>query len=150
MHVHVASTVGKAKGRDEVVVRFPTATHRDAVRSAAFNLAGSQAGMRLEIPDYLRPSLRALESVSYTLKKKYPSLKRNVKFDDEVLDLVLDIKLEESGSWRKIRPEQAMAVKLSLPGVVDDAEVDSNELQSLMSGSGASSVSGANATPCGP
>ena len=41
IHVHMASTIGKAKGRDEVMVRFPTATHHDAVRSAAFNQAGS-------------------------------------------------------------------------------------------------------------
>ena len=108
--------------------------------------------MRLEIPDNLRPSLRALESVSFTLKKKHPGLKRNVKFDDEVLDLVLDINLEENGPWRKIRPERAMVVKLSLLGPDDDAEVDSAELQSMMSvGSGNTSgaATGANATPQG-
>ena len=147
LHVRPAGTIGRAKSKDEVIIRFPDATTRDAVRSAAFNLAGSSAGMRLEIPDNLRPSLRALESVSYNLKKAHPGLKRNVKFDDEVMDLVLDIKLDDSSQWRKIRPQQAMTVKLSLPGKNDDSEVDSNELHGMMSGSVAS---GANATPQGP
>ena len=135
-------------------MRFPDATTRDAVRSAAFNLAGSNAGMRLEIPDNLRASLRALESVSYKWKKRHPGLKRNVKFDDEVMDLVLDIKIDDNATWRKIRPEQAMAVKLSLPSQDDEAEMDSNELHSMMAGNGttpgpSSSATGANATPQG-
>ena len=85
------------KSRKEVVVTFPDIETRDLVRSAARNLAGKPShGMRLEIPEHLRPSLRNLESVSYDLKKRNPNLKRNKKFDDAVMDLVLDIKLNDS------------------------------------------------------
>ena len=78
--------------------------------------------------------------MSYNLKKIHPGLKRNVKFDDEVLDLVLDIKLDDSAQWRKIRPEQAMTVNVSLPGKEDDVEVDSHELLGMMSGSNSSAT----------
>ena len=55
-----------------MVVRFPDDTTRDAVRSSAFNLAGSNPGMRLEILDNLRPSLRALSRCLITLKRYIP------------------------------------------------------------------------------
>ena len=84
----------KGKHANEVIVAFPDVETRDAVRSAAPKLAGKKdKGMRLEIPESLRPSLRALESMSYLLKQANPTLKRNIKYDDEVLDLVMDIKL---------------------------------------------------------
>ena len=84
------------KTRYEVCVRFADVETRDTVRSAAHNLAGmSDTGMRLEIPEHLRQSLRALEKVSFNLKKKNPSMKWNVKFDDGVMDLVLDVKLDD-------------------------------------------------------
>ena len=51
----------KSKITNEVVVVFPDVDLRDAVRAAAYNLAGaSNAGIRLEIPEFLRQSLRAL------------------------------------------------------------------------------------------
>ena len=107
----------------------------NAVRSAAFNLAGKKAGIRLEFPDTFRPSLRALELVAYNLKKSNPSMKWNVKFDDKKLDLVMDIKLSESSTWKKIRPGQAMAAR-ELGGPPDDGEEEmaAHELQSFMGG----------------
>ena len=84
----------RGKHANEVIIKFPDVETRDAVRSAAPKLAGRKdLGMRLEIPESLRPSLRALESVSYLMKKNNPALKRNVKFDDETLDLVMDLSL---------------------------------------------------------
>ena len=68
----MVGSAGKSKNQDEVVVRFPDVAMRDAVRSAAFNLAGRRAGIRLEIPDTLRPSLKALESAAYQLKQVHP------------------------------------------------------------------------------
>ena len=50
---------------DVVPVR-PGRETRDTVRSTARNLAGKPTmGMRLEVPEHLRPSLRNLEGVSY-------------------------------------------------------------------------------------
>ena len=99
-------------------------------------------------------SLRALELVAFGRKKKYPKLKRNVKFNDEMQDLVLDIKLDENSTWRKIRPDQALMAKNSFPYEEDESEVDSVELHSIMSGRvplnlRGPSVSGANAAPMG-
>ena len=100
------------KTKNEVVICFPDVETRDTVRAAAAGLAGHMySGMRFEIPEHLRPSLRALEKVSFDLRKKNPGMRRNIKFDDAVMDLVLDVKLEEAAPWQKIRPEQARAVR---------------------------------------
>ena len=80
-----------AKIQDVVVVVFADQEVRDAVKRAAKELAGdTEAGMRLELPRRLQPSLKALESVSYALKQRNKEMKRNIKFDDEAMDLVLD------------------------------------------------------------
>ena len=41
-----------------------------------------------EIPFCLQTSLKALESVSYNLKQRNPSIKRSIRFDDQAMDLV--------------------------------------------------------------
>ena len=102
------------------IVTFGTVEIRDIVRRAAKELGGDPgAGVRLEIPQFLQSSLKALESVSFALKKKHPNTRRNIKFDDERMDLVLDFCLEPSeddARWRKIRPDQASRVKKKLGG----------------------------------
>ena len=57
-----------------------------------------------------------MEAVSYRLKQKYPDIKRNIKFDDEEKDLVLDFCTDPStdAPWRKVRPAQAKAMKKKL------------------------------------
>ena len=62
----------KSKIVDEVIVVFPDLDIRDAVRAAAYNLAGaSSAGIRLEIPESLRQSLRAVSYTHLTLPTIY-------------------------------------------------------------------------------
>ena len=93
---------------NEVTVEFPTVDIRDAVRGAAYNLAGiAGSGIRLEIPHHLMANFKALNSASYRLKKSFKECKRNIKFDDETSDLVLDFKTGEESGWKKIRPAQA-------------------------------------------
>ena len=96
----------RSKIKEEVIVTFGTVEIRDIVRRAAKELGGDPgAGVRLEIPQFLQSSLKALESVSFALKKKHPNTRRNIKFDDERMDLVLDFCLEPSeddARWRKI------------------------------------------------
>ena len=106
--------------------------------------------MRLEIPESLRPSLRALESMSYMLKQSNPSLKRNIKYDDEVMDLVMDIRLNESAQWRKVRPEQAMDAKKNraMPSREDQVELDSATLQTFLA-QAPTPATGANASTPG-
>ena len=87
---------------------------RDAVKRAAKELAGQKdAGVRLEIPYSLQPSLKALEAVSYHLKQKNPGLRRNIKFDDQQMDLVLDFNPdpENRDGWRTVTAAQALEMK---------------------------------------
>ena len=138
----------RSKIEDEVIVLFPDVETRDGVRSAAPRLAGNKdAGVRLEVPEFLRPSLRSLESAAYLLKQAHPGLKRNLKFDDEVMDLVMDVRLAEGSAWKKIRPGEAAEAKKgrALPSREGSVEMDSAELQSLMSQGQPTPASGANA-----
>ena len=86
-------------------------------------------------------------------KKQNPDLKRNIKFDDGVMDLVLDIKLSDGQQWQKIRPETARAARRA-PRVNDagfQEELDPSAVESLLAGAGAGSgpATGANSTPMG-
>ena len=51
-----------------------------------------------------------LQSASFAIKQKHPAAKRNVLFEDESLDLVLDFCLREGETWRRMTVEQAAAV----------------------------------------
>ena len=99
-----------SKIQGEIIAVFSTIEVRDAVKRAAKELAGqTDAGVRLEIPYSLQPSLKALEAVSYHLKQKNPGMRRNIKFDDQQMDLVLDFNTnpEDGGSWKKVTAIQA-------------------------------------------
>ena len=98
-----------AKIQGEVIVVFRSTEVRDAVKSAACNLAGlgSDYGVRLELPNHLKSSMRAIQSVSYDLKMKHPQVRRNVLFDDDTMDVVLDFNLSEDQPWMRLTSEQA-------------------------------------------
>ena len=93
--------------RDEVLVVFQSVRERDEVRSFARNLERRGRGLRLEVPDHLWPSFRVLQNIGYELKQKYPGLKRNVLFDDENMDLKLDVCTDPAHPWRTIYPDGA-------------------------------------------
>ena len=121
----------------EVVAIFSSVDVRDAIKGAARELAGcSDAGIRLEIPQYLQPSLKALETVSYNLKQKNPMVKRNIKFDDAEMDLVLDFCMDpgvDDPRWRKVRPAQAKVLKAALgKNVGVTTEVTTDELEQML------------------
>ena len=109
------------KIRDEATVIFYTVEMRDAVRSAAANLAKTPepCGLRLEIPQHLKSNFKVLENTAFKIRKKNPGSKTNVKFSDELMGLVLDFKTNDS-DWRTISPECARAVKGD-GGSVDNA-----------------------------
>ena len=119
----------------EVVVQFPTVDLRDVVRGAAYNLAGNpQAGIRLEIAHHLMNNFKALSHASYKLKQKYTECKRNIKYDDERCDLVLEFKTDPEAQWRRLRPEEAKQVK-------DEAKVNkvtASDMSELLSSDGRS------------
>ena len=64
-------------------------------------------GIRLAVPDYLQKNFRSLENIAYKIKQNHPNLKRNIKLDDNRLDIYMDIKIDDSADWRKILPEHA-------------------------------------------
>ena len=63
-------------------------------------------------------------------------MRRNVKFDDARMDLVLDFCLDpEAGNvpWRKLRPEQARAARVRMnEGGGAAAEIGKDELDDLL------------------
>ena len=132
---HVSGPGSKING--EVSVLFATVEVRDAVRRAAKELAGDPgAGIRLEIPQNLQPSLKALEAISYSLKQKNGKVKRNIKFDDADMDLVLDFNIdpEGNGTWKRVTADQAKKMKKKVQSGGGRAEaLTDNELDDMMS-----------------
>ena len=108
----------KTKFKQEMVITFATVEARDVVRGAAVNLGvhGPEVGMRLEIPNHLRRSMRILQTASFSMKQKNPAAKRNVLFDDESMDLVLDFCLREGEAWRRMNVRQAASATRRLGG----------------------------------
>ena len=106
---------------NEVTVEFPSTELRDVVRGAAFNLAGqSEAGIRLEIPHHLMSNFKALNAASYRLKTKFAGCKRNIKYDDDCNDLILDFKTNNESGWRRLRPSQAKGLLRDEGGLAEE------------------------------
>ena len=113
------------------IVEFPSIELRDAVRSSAYNLAGDRgSGIRLEIPVHLMNNFRALNQAGYRLKKKHPNCRRNVKFDDETCDVIMEFRIDEESSWKWLRPDQAR----QLGGGDNRRDVTAADLAELLGG----------------
>ena len=104
--------VRKVRGRpregahDECRVIFESVEERDEARSHARNLVPKAAGLRNDVPDHLRSSERVLDSVAFQLRRKFPAMKRNVKFNDRELDLQMDF-CTGGKKWQTILPHDA-------------------------------------------
>ena len=127
------TSAGPASVRDQVVVVFDTIRARDEVKSAARNLGGSDrsVGLQLEAPDHLRSHYQCLQKLGYQIKQKHPGLKRNVKFDDVEMSLVMDIKTSESADWKTISHVEAKSL-LKKAKKVPRASNSKAELDSLV------------------
>ena len=127
----------KTKHKNEVIVRFTTVEARDVVRSAATNLAGCgpEVGVRLEVPNHLRASMKAVQTLSYDLKQKHPGARRNVLYDDELMDLVLDFSIGDGHPWRRVTADQARRRSSKAPGRVGGGfRIGEGELDDLLGG----------------
>ena len=74
-------------------------------------------------------------------------MKRNIKFNDDRMDLVLDFCLDPDGGapWRKLHPEQAKETKRRMGGGLPAAEViGRDELDDLLGCSDAGGGNGSN------
>ena len=84
----------------------------------------------------MQPSLKALESVSYNLKQKNKEVKRSIKFDDQVMDLVLDFNINPSApgtQWKRVTAVQAKQMRSKLASTGGRAaEVTDTELTNML------------------
>ena len=60
-----------------------------------------------EIPNHLKANMKALQSLSFSIKSKHSGAKRNILFDDDALDLVMDFCLGEGQPWKRVTARQA-------------------------------------------
>lgn len=109
-----AITVRKTQGRPregvehEVTVFFHNIADRDEVKAAARNLnPGEKCGVNIEVPHHLRGNYRVLQDLAFRLKKK-GSLRRNIRFNDDALDLEMSFSLN-NGPWQTVLPAEARA-----------------------------------------
>ena len=145
----------RSKIVNEVIVTFASPHIRDSIKSSGYKLGGQRAGLRIEIPNFLRSDFQVLQSVSYQIKMAHAGVKRSVKFDDEAHGLMLDLQIPGQ-DWRRIRPDQARAARdldpklrtgpLELSGSMISDTIRSRTGTSFSTAS-ASSSSGTQSTP---
>ena len=99
----------------EVCVTFQTVEERDFYLSRARLLAEfkddqgrSQAGIRLDIPPFLMSTFKILNGHGHEIRNMHGrDTKRYIKFDEDRLTLMLEVRLPSSSKWIRITPEQA-------------------------------------------
>ena len=109
----------KTSVNNEVLVTFTDRFVRDYVASNGRNLGEyrnqdgvATAGMRMNYPDHLGPDFRALEWYGARMREMHgPGLKRNIRFDDDVLGLCIDIKMPHLEEWLRVTPDMAKEYK---------------------------------------
>ena len=63
--------------------------------------------MKIDVPEFLRANFRHLDSLCYTLKKKYNELRHAIKFDNDLMDLYADIQTSPTQPWKRLDPGTA-------------------------------------------
>ena len=58
----------RSKVQQEAVVEFSNPAIRDAVKGMGYKLEGKRAGIRIEIPNFLKSDFYVLQNVAYKLK----------------------------------------------------------------------------------
>ena len=99
----------------EILITFADHYERDFYYSKAKNLAGYRnaegdptAGIRLDVPPYLMGTFKLLGDHGYEIRAANGvDTKRYIKYDDENLSLILEIRLPGQTKWIRIRPDQA-------------------------------------------
>lgn len=97
----------RSKIKDEVLLRLQTSQQRDTIQSYAPNLASAQglAGIRLDIPDFLRGLFRLFESHAAALRVEHGTVKRAIRFDDVEHSLYMDVKLQDT-DWHRVSADE--------------------------------------------
>ena len=147
---NAGGTKNKNFKNDEVLVTFANKETRDAVKQAGVNLASHRdsAGIRIQVPGHLMSTFRAFESLAYHLKQKDGELRRVVKFDDDNLNLYMDVKL--FGSWRRILPEEATKARLANPKLRSGPDtLTSGAISDILGQEAPYPATGSNSVPLG-
>ena len=97
----------RSRNMHEVTAVFAMVGIRDMVKSAANKLGplGNQAGIRIVVPGFLMTNFKALENLGYQMKASKGEVRRVIKFDNEIMDLMMDVRFK--GVWKRVRPESA-------------------------------------------
>ena len=100
-----------AEARDQVVARFSSVRLRDEIKALTRNLDGTDrlTGVQIEPPDFLRTQYQTFQRLAFQLKKKHPSLKRSVRFDDAGFCLTMNILTSRGAEWKTIDYEDAQS-----------------------------------------
>ena len=124
----------RATERNEVLVTFESFVERDQVKAGGVNLAGkNDVGMSIHVPGHLLEGLFALNAVGYSIKAKHNGVKRAVKFDDQLMDIYMDICI--NGQWKRITPAEAKQAMKKVPSSTTGAgSLSADDLASLVQG----------------
>ena len=104
----------------EALVIFTDKFTRDAVVSHAKNLSQYRhpdgkpsAGLRMNYPDHLTADFRILDWYGKQMFNKHGAgTKRNIKFDDDIEGLRIDVKIPEREEWFRVYPAMARDLKI--------------------------------------
>ena len=116
-----------------VLVTFESKEVRDQVKSHGKNLASANgAGMNIHVPGYLLDNLHALNAVGFSIKEKHKNVRRAVKFDDQRMDLYMDIFI--GGEWKRVTASEAREVAADIPAKKGGLKLSKSDLSSLVRG----------------
>ena len=122
-----------ARDRKEVVATFESSEDRDYVKACGPQLAGQrEVGMALHVPGHLLDNLASLNGLAYSIKQKNSTTRRAVKFDDEAMDVYLDICI--AGNWRKVTPKEAKQALKEVPSTSASSTLSVSDLTNLIQG----------------
>ena len=80
--------------------------------------------------------MKALQQVSYNIKQKHQNARRNILYEDDSLDLVLDFCLGEGQPWRRLSSGQAKSKAKVVSGKLPGREAVGDDELDLILGSG--------------
>ena len=99
----------------ETIVTFHDLNEHDFYFSKARNVAeyrdtegNPTAGIKMDVPPFLLPTFKLLNDHGHEIRRAHgKEMHRYVKYDEENLSLLLEVRLPGVVKWTRIRPEQA-------------------------------------------
>ena len=68
----------------------------------------------MDVPEYLASDFKALEEVGYQLRREYGgTLRKYIKYEDDALGLMLEIKLPGEYRWTRMPAKTAKEIRAS-------------------------------------